>query len=144
MDITYSPVRTLKPYEGSDDPDGLLKNPKVKWAAQPDCCDSCIYTVCDSADDFNIVADHVGAPPTNWCFIYRSRASVCCGGLSTMQQMAVDTKERYQVLHNLEPQKIPSWSLESPDITWRQIVRDHRLRVGGPMEPHETGIIMWR
>lgn len=133
MEIAYSPVA------GNKEGDAKVLKPlkQTKWATEPDCFDSCIYPVCDSADDYNKVANHVGAPPTDCCTIYMARIFHHCGGVCVMYNMAADVKQKYERLHNLEPQEIPCWAALCPEITWRQVVRDHRIRVGGRMEPME-------
>lgn len=125
-EITHTPI-AAKARSGS-----LKQN---QWATTPSCLDSIIYTVWNSTDDYNKVASHVGVPPTECCNIYCSRLFPFCGGICVLNEMATEVKQRYEVVHNLQHQEIPCWVQCCPEITWRQIVRDHDLRVGGTMEP---------
>ena len=120
----------------SDDMD--ISN-RSEWSTEPDCADSLCYTTFNSADDYNMIARHVGAPPTDRCSIYCMRKWAHCGGLCALSSMAEEIKLKYELKHNLKHQDTPHWVFCCPEITWRQIRRDYYNRFGThkmPAAPH--------
>mmetsp|Transcript_9660 Transcript_9660/g.14217 ORF Transcript_9660/g.14217 Transcript_9660/m.14217 type:complete len:138 (-) Transcript_9660:104-517(-) len=118
-EIAYGPVKA-----SSD------QHTKKVWSTTPDCWDGCVYTVCDSADDYNKIADHVDVPRTDCCTIYASRILWKCGGLCLLNDMGTSIKRRYEQRHDLEHQENPCWVCLCPEVLFRQVLREHELRHG--------------
>lgn len=120
LEIAYSPVKVSSDQQTT----------KNVWSTTPNCLDGCVYTVWDSADDYNKIAAHVGAPPTDCCIIYASRICYNCGGFCHLNAMGTNIKQRYEQRHNLEHQENPCWVCLCPEVLWIQVLREHELRYG--------------
>jgi len=111
------------------------------WITQPDCCDVCVYTVWDSADDYNTIAAHVGSDGrVDCCTIYTSRLCGLCGGLCFLQSKGTDLKIKYEQKHELNHQENDcciSWC--APESLWKQILKEHQARFHAPMAATSEG-----
>lgn len=106
---------------------------QATWLTVPDCADGCFYTTCESADDYNMVARHVGDPhTTDCCTIYcLRRHSLLFCGVCILSAMAEKLKLKYERKHNLKHQETPcEVSCCCPEIIWAQIRRDYHKRHG--------------
>lgn len=115
--------------------------PGVAWLTpEPGCCDSPVYTVCQSADDFNRIAHEVGHPSRRSCGgLYCARLCGLCGGLCIVASSVSDLKAAYERKFAIPPNPPSCHALYCyPEVIQLHILAEHRGRFGFDIPPPPT------
>ena len=112
----------------------MTTNP-TDWITKPSCCDVCVYTTCDSANDYNTISAHVGSANRVDCTtIYVARLCGLCGGICYVNGKGKDLKVLYEQKYNLthqDPDCCTSYC--APEAYFKQIMKEHQSRFNVPL-----------
>ena len=136
-----SPVLDRQPDRRSEhgepvfSPVGGLPTTGAPWTEKEGACDACFYSTCNSADDFNLIAEHLGlSDRVNCLTIYCARVWGVCGGICWLGSQAQKLKSKYAEAYGLQQEDISCIFLNCfPEAVFLQIKREHLADTGKPM-----------
>ena len=114
----------------------LRRGSKRDWVTDIDWWPTCCYFPCESADDFNTVAEHVGSPRRFSCMgIWCARTFYLCGGSCLKDDYAMQVHSEYEAMYGLNQRSISIGARYccSPERVWKSIVGEIAARPGYPV-----------
>ncbi|CAB9500749.1 RGS domain-containing serine/threonine-protein kinase A [Seminavis robusta] len=144
--IPYPPQPVTTAIQGQQQNGFEAEQPLGEWITpSPTFANSCgtPYSLCNAVTDFNLIAAHVGSQDrTNVMEHYLFAQCAYCADVGSVRQRCKALKVQYADYHNLRHQEDDGCAVYSaPQLLCLQIVREHTIRFGTPMEPQERAAI---
>lgn len=116
----------------------LFMTSTADWQTTTGCCPDMMapYTVCQSENDYNLIAEHLGLEERTGCLtIYCLRLNANFGGACKLFNMAMQLRVKYEEKYSLNHQEPEGCCVRTygGEFLWKQIKKEHLKRFGAEM-----------